>query len=121
MNNAIFYINLLIEGVEESVKIIVSQPELDLKEQIRQLIDAFKLQPKNKYVLARNLRTVCGHELIEIIEERKYDKTFAELGIHSGDTLFLLLNKEEEEVVMTEKNDEKAYNRMRKHNLILYM
>lgn len=124
MKNTHFYINILIEGVDDDIyEIAISQPELEVKEQIRRLVDTFELQSKNKYVLARNLRSVCGHELIEVFDESKYDKTFSELGIHSGDTLYLLLNKDEEELEKTENTDGKAYNKIRKKDFkfILYM
>lgn len=124
MKNTSFYINIQIEGLDDGIyEITISHPELDVKEQIRRLLDTFELQSKNKYILARNLRAVCGHELIEILDESKYDKTFSELGIHSGDTLYLLLNKDKEDVEKTEDTDEKAYNKIRKKDFrfLLYM
>lgn len=87
-----FYIILSIEGTEYAdYKVTVSQINLPVNEQIKRMKKAFELPCENDYVLARKIREVCGRELVEIISEEKYNRTFSDVEIHNGDTLFLLL------------------------------
>lgn len=122
MINSTFNIHLSIEGTNyDNLGIVINQLNLSIEEQLKLIVQTFDLPETNNYIIARKLRSVLGHELIEIIDESKYGKTFTEVGIRSGDALFLLFKSEGNIDKKPYETEESAYNRIRRQRLLLYM
>lgn len=97
MNSSI-YIRLTIEGTNyDNYRFLLSRPNLTIKEQIERIKQVLSLPAQNYYSLGRKLRTVCGHELVEIIRKEQYDHSLIDIGLKSEDSLFLLVDNPEVE------------------------
>lgn len=73
-------------------ELMIDRPNQTIKELIDQLKQICELPNECNYNLARKLRNVCGHELIEMIREDQYERGITDVGIKANDTVFLLKN-----------------------------